>query len=253
VGCDVRIGTSGYHYKHWKGPFYPERFAPSKMLQFYAERFDTVELNTTFYRLPPKTAVEEWREGSPPGFLFAAKGSRFITHMKKLRDPAGALDRYFDALKPLGGKLGPIVFQLPPFWQRDLGRLRDFLTALPTRHRYAFEFRNPTWHTPEVYALLENHNAAFCPFDIGGFHSPILTTADFAYVRLHGPGPGKYQGSYSRSALNRWARRVEEWRETLRAVYLYFDNDMSGFAVHDALALRGASFSLRRASARQNT
>lgn len=236
--CDVRIGCSGYHYKHWKGPFYPERFPPSRMLDFYVKRFDTVELNTTFYRLPPKTAVEEWRAGSPPGFVFAAKGSRFITHMKKLKDPALALDRYFDGVAPLGDKLGPIVFQLPPFWECNLDRLREFLIALPDGHRYAFEFRNPTWHSPDVYALLERHNAAFCPFDIAGFQSPILTTADFAYVRLHGPGPGKYQGSYPDETLAKWERYVENWRETLRAVYIYFDNDMSGFAVRDALALR---------------
>jgi uncharacterized protein YecE (DUF72 family) len=235
---EIRIGTSGYNYSHWRGPFYPERFAAAKMLAFYVERFDTVELNTTFYRLPPKTAVEQWRNSSPPDFLFAAKGSRFITHMKKLKDPAPALERYFDHIGGLREKLGPIVFQLPPFWQIDVPRLEAFVEALPQGHRYAFEFRNETWHEGRVYDLLSRRNLAFCPFDIGGYQSPVLVTADFAYVRLHGPGPGKYQGSYSDEALAGWASRIETWGRELRAVYMYFDNDMSGYAVGDALRLR---------------
>ena len=234
----IRIGTSGYHYKHWKGPFYPERLPASKMLAFYMERFDTVELNNTFYRLPPKTAVAEWRASTPDDFLFAAKGSRFITHMKKLKDPEQGLHRFFDHILGLGEKLGPVVFQLPPFWELDLERLVTFLAAVPTGHRYAFEFRNPSWHCDEVYSLLKRFNAAFCPFDIAGYQSPILVTADFAYVRLHGPGPGPYQGSYSKKALADWAKRIGGWSKKLKAVYIYFDNDMAGFAVHDALALK---------------
>jgi uncharacterized protein YecE (DUF72 family) len=236
--AEIHIGTSGYHYKHWRGPFYPERFSPARMLSFYSERFQTVELNTTFYRLPPKKAVEEWAASTPNHFLFAAKGSRFITHMKKLKDPEIALDRYFDHLTPLGRKLGPIVFQLPPFWECNFDRLNYFLNALPPRRRYAFEFRNATWHTAPVYRLLEKFNAAFCPWDLAGCQSPVRLTADWTYVRLHGPGPGKYQGSYSSSALNGWARRIETWARELKAVFIYFDNDSQGLAVHDALALR---------------
>jgi uncharacterized protein YecE (DUF72 family) len=208
------------------------------MLRFYVEHFDTVELNTTFYRLPPKAAVVEWAASTPEHFLFAAKGSRFITHMKKLKDPEQALDRYFDHIAPLGRKLGPIVFQLPPFWECNLDRLGDFLNALPRGGRFAFEFRNPTWHNEAVYRLLKRFNAAFCAWDLAGSQSPIEITADWAYARLHGPGPGKYQGSYSQAALNKWAQRVEEWSRKLKAVFLYFDNDMQGFAVRDALALK---------------
>ncbi len=186
ICAEIRIGTSGYHYKHWRGPFYPERFSPSKMLAFYTERFDTVELNNTFYQLPRKTAVAEWRASTPGNFIFAAKGSRFITHMKKLKDPELALERFFEHIDGLGERLGPVVFQLPPFWDRDVERLKTFLAALPAGGRYAFEFRNPSWHSSEVYSLLENANAAFCPFDIAGVQSPILVTADLAYVRLHG-------------------------------------------------------------------
>jgi uncharacterized protein YecE (DUF72 family) len=236
--AEIRIGTSGYHYKHWRGPFYPERFPASKMLAFYMERFDTVELNNTFYRLPPKRGVEEWRATTPDNFLFAAKGSRFITHMKKLKDPEPALDRFFEHLQGLDGKLGPVVFQTPPFWSLDMERLNTFLMALPRDGRYAFEFRNPTWHCNEVYAKLAQFNAAFCPYDIAGFQSPIVLTADFAYVRLHGPGPGPYQGSYSAEALGAWAARIREWSEKAKAVYLYFDNDTAGYAVGDALALK---------------
>jgi uncharacterized protein YecE (DUF72 family) len=208
------------------------------MLRFYVEHFDTVELNTTFYRLPPKKAVAEWAASTPNNFLFAAKGSRFITHMKKLKDPETALDRYFDHLAPLRKKLGPIVFQLPPFWECNLDRLAYFLQALPRRSRYAFEFRNPTWHTAPVYRLLEKFNAAFCAWDLAGCQSPVEITADWAYIRLHGPGPGKYQGSYSPAALKKWARRIDEWSPRLKAVFIYFDNDMDGFAVRNALALK---------------
>ncbi len=208
------------------------------MLAFYMERFDTVELNTTFYRLPPKRAVAEWRGTTPENFLFAAKGSRFITHMKKLKDPEPALEKFFDHLDGLGCKRGPVVFQLPPFWTLDLERLGIFLEALPREGRYAFELRNPTWHCDAVYAMLARFNAAFCPYDIAGFQSPILVTADFAYVRLHGPGPGPYQGSYSAAALEEWAARIRGWSKKLKAVYLYFDNDTAGFAVRDALELR---------------
>lgn len=235
--CDVRIGTSGWHYKHWRGTFYPERFAASKMLPFYLERFDTVELNNTFYRLPPESAVHDWRESTPDGFVFAVKGSRFITHMKKLTDPEVAVERFFARADLLGSKLGPVLFQTPPFLEVNVQRLESFLRALPPGHPYTFEFRNPTWHIPEVYRVLEHYNSAFCPFDLAGFQSPIEVTADFVYVRLHGPGD-RYQGSYTRDALEGWAGRIAEWRKSLRAVYIYFDNDIGGHAVHNALELK---------------
>src|SRR5262249_36956829 len=151
-----------WHYAHWKGPFYPEKLTQSKMLEYYTQHFDTVELNNTFYRLPVEGGLETWRESTPDGFLFAAKGSRFLTHMKKLKDPAQGVARFFERVDRLGKKLGPIVFQLPPFWDVNAERLREFLEVLPPRHKYAFELRNPTWHTEEIYRLLRRHNAAFC-------------------------------------------------------------------------------------------
>ncbi|HJZ99606.1 MAG TPA: DUF72 domain-containing protein [Candidatus Solibacter sp.] len=234
---EVRIGTSGWHYAHWRGPFYPERFPAAKMLEFYAERFDTVELNNTFYRLPPEGAAAEWKRGAPPGFLFAAKGSRFLTHMKKLRDDGSGIENFFSRVEGLGRKLGPVVFQLPPRWRVNTERLEAFLDMLPKRRRYAFEFREPSWHTPEVYRILRRRNAAFCIFEIGGWKPEHEITADFTYIRLHGPG-GPYQGSYSRAELKKWALRIRQWSRELKAAYVYFDNDQAGYAAKNALELK---------------
>lgn len=233
----VHAGTSGWHYKHWLGPFYPEKLAASKMLEFYSRQFDTVELNNTFYRLPVESGLEKWRANTPDGFCFAAKGSRFLTHMKKLKDPELGIERFFERVDLLGAKLGPIVFQLPPFWEVDAERLDIFLKTLPKGHRYAFEFRNPTWHTEAIYRLLRKHNAAFCIFEIAGFASDYHLTTDFTYIRLHGPG-GAYQGSYSDSQLEQWAARIGEWRKILGSVYIYFDNDQAGYAAGNALSLK---------------
>jgi uncharacterized protein YecE (DUF72 family) len=232
----IRIGTSGWHYDHWRGPFYPEKLPASEMLQFYTRHFDTVELNNTFYRLPPETGLDTWRESVPKGFCFAAKGSRFLTHMKKLKDPEPGIANFFQRIDRLAARLGPIVFQLPPQWEVNAQRLEAFLDALPPRHRYAFELRNPTWHTPEIYRLLRRHNAAFCIFEIAGFRSKCELTASFTYVRLHGPG-GAYQGSYPAQTLRKWARQIRDWQKDLRAVYVYFDNDQAAYAVENAREL----------------
>lgn len=233
----VHIGTSGWHYKHWRGAFYPERLPASKWLAWYCEHFDTVELNNTFYRLPPCNALEQWRDSTPDNFCFAAKGSRFITHMKKLKDPEPAVDRFFGAIELLQPKLGPIVFQLPPRWKPDLERFSHFLSSLSPHHRYAFELRNPEWETPAVFELLRRYRAGYCMFHLAGVQSPMEITADFAYIRLHGPG-GKYQGSYSEAELRAWARRIGSWRTQLKDVYLYFDNDDSGYAARNGLLLK---------------
>lgn len=233
----VHIGTSGWHYAHWKGPFYPEKLPARRMLEYYTHSFDTVELNNTFYRLPMESGVENWRDSTPPDFCFAAKGSRFLTHMKKLKDPVPGIAKFFERIEPLGNKLGPVVFQLPPFWDVDTARLEGFLEALPGGHLYAFELRNPTWHTAEVNGILRRHNAAFCIFEIAGFHSGFDLSADFTYVRLHGPG-GAYQGSYSKAALKKWAERIHEWQRDLRTIYVYFDNDQAAYAVENARELK---------------
>jgi len=235
--CEIRIGTSGWHYRHWLGNFYPAKMPASRMLAHYCERFDTVEINNSFYRLPSENSLLTWRNGTPPDFIFAVKGSRFLTHMKKLKDAEQGLERFLNAVNLLRPKLGPIVFQLPPQWEMNLERMNEFLRILPKSQRVAFELRNATWHSPEVFQLLERYNAGHCIFHLSGEHSPIRNTADFAYVRLHGPG-GKYQGSYSNGALSEWAERISAWTRNLKAVYVYFDNDEAGYAPRDAQRLK---------------
>ena len=231
---EIRVGTSGWHYKHWRGSVYPKDLPASKMLTWYAQSFRAVELNNTFYRLPTESALEAWRATVPADFRFAVKGSRFITHMKKLKDPELALDRFFNRVDLLQSKVGPIVFQLPPNWAVDVDRLADFLQALPRAHRYAFEFRHPSWHIEPVYQLLSRHRSALCIYHLAGFTSPLEITADFAYLRLHGPG-GKYQGLYDNETLSLWAGRIRSWN--IKAAWVFFDNDDSGFAIQNAREL----------------
>ena len=235
--AEIRIGTSGWQYKPWLGRFYPARWPKSKMLAFYEEHFDTVEINNSFYRLPVETALQDWRASTHANFLFAVKGSRFLTHMKKLKDPAAGIDKLFARVDLLREKLGPVLFQLPPNFGVNIERLDAFLQVLPKWHRYAFEFRDASWNTQAVYEVLQKHNAAYCAFHLAGYQSPIRITTDIAYVRLHGPG-GKYQGSYSDEVLHEWARRIEGWRRDLKAIYVYFDNDDAGFAAFNALRLK---------------
>jgi uncharacterized protein YecE (DUF72 family) len=242
MSCDIRIGTSGYHYKHWVGPFYPVKTPPSRMLDYYVQHLDTVELNNSFYRLPTPQAFDCWREATPPNFVFAVKASRFLTHNKKLKDPQNALDNLLPRAVRLKNKLGPVLFQLPPKWRVNLERLHNLLAVLPRDLRYTFEFREPSWITEEVNETLRRFNAAFCIYELAGYQSPLSVTADFAYVRLHGPEPGKYQGSYSPSRLRNWARQIEKWAQALKAVYLYFDNDQAGYAAQNALALKRMVF-----------
>ncbi len=233
----IHIGTSGWHYRHWVGPFYPPGAAPATFLERYAASFDTVEINSSFYRLPTPEIVAHWRDLTPPGFVFACKANRYITHMKKLKDPADSLARFLDVVGVLGDKLGPVLFQLPPRWRVNPQRLRDFLDLLPATCRAAFEFRDQSWHTDEVFAALAARNAALCLFDLAGRQSPEQPTADFVYVRLHGPGAA-YQGSYSDDRLADWAARMTAWLADGREVYGYFDNDQKGHAPRDAARLR---------------
>jgi uncharacterized protein YecE (DUF72 family) len=235
--AQAHIGTSGWHYKHWKGNFYPAEIDAAEMLQSYLQRLNTVEINNSFYRLPTTSAIQRWVEQTPASFIFAVKASRYITHNRKLKDPKATFARFMEVVEAFGSKLGPILFQLPPGWKINEERLAEFLAALPPKHRYAFEFRNASWHTPAVYALLRQYNAAFCIFELNGFLSEVETTADFAYIRLHGPG-NAYQGDYSNSALRIWASRIESWIAQKREVFLYFDNDQAGFAAKNALELK---------------
>jgi uncharacterized protein YecE (DUF72 family) len=235
----LRVGTSGWHYPHWQGRFYPDKMPSAEMLGFYAQRLRTVEVNNSFYHLPPRETFQQWKEKTPPDFAFAVKASRYITHMKKLKDAAQPLETFLRHAEGLGGKLGPILFQLPPRWGRDAARLSEFLRALPPRHHYTFEFRDPSWFHPETYALLEQSNAAFCVFDLAGQESPRLLTADFAYLRLHGPAQQKYAGRYTPAQLRGWLRSALDWiKQGARQVFIYFDNDQAGYAALNALELQ---------------
>jgi uncharacterized protein YecE (DUF72 family) len=236
--CDIRIGTSGYHYRHWLGTFYPQDLKTPRMLAYYLRYFDTVELNNSFYRLPTETAFDCWREAVPEGFVFAVKGSRFITHNKKLKDPENALVNLLPRAERLGSKLGPILWQLPPRWRLNLDRLEEFLQALPKKFRYAFEFRESSWHHPDVFALLRRHHAAYCIYQLAGYHTEHEITADWTYVRLHGPTQHKYAGSYTEQQLATWAKWIQDHARRLKAIYVYFDNDQAGYATHNALRLR---------------
>lgn len=231
----VHIGTSGWVYPYWRGRFYPADLDESAWLAHYAAHLASVEVNRSFYRLPARPIIAAWRQQTPAGFVFSVKASRYITHMKKLREPEATLPPLLTAVSALAEKRGPLLFQLPPRWRSDVGRLRAFLAALPRDVMAAFELRDPSWHNDAVLDLLARHNAAFCIYDLAGFESPRAVTADFVYLRLHGPGAA-YCGRYGRRALAGWA----DWlsKQTVAAAYVYFDNDQEAHAVQDALELR---------------
>jgi len=232
----IHIGTSRWHYNHWLGPFYPEHTAKSDFLAYYQQHFHTVEINNSFYHLPAEKTIGDWREKVPPGFIFAVKGSRYITHMKKLKAPEGSIKLFFDRVTILEDRLGPILFQLPPHWHCNPERLQEFLRDLPAGFRHTFEFRDQSWHNPEIYQLLNKHGAAFCIYEFGGVLSPREVTAEFVYIRLHGP-EGPYQGSYDTKTLKNWAGAISIWVNQGKNVYCYFDNDQAGYAAQNALTL----------------
>ncbi len=231
----LHIGTSGWLYKHWSGTFYPEGLKAADRFAYYQKFFDTVELNNPFYRLPVKETFVNWKNEVSDEFLYSVKASRFITHMKKLRDPAESIARFMENVSGLGEKLGVILFQLPPRWNINADRLAEFLVKLPKGIRYTFEFRDHSWYDERIYKLLRKHNCAFCIYDLEQHLSPLEVTADFVYVRLHGP-KGKYDGSYDDASLEVWASRINEWLKS-RDVFVYFDNDIGTNAPFDAQRL----------------
>ncbi len=234
----IHIGTSGWSYKHWRGRFYPPDLPAGKWLAWYAGIFRSVEINHSFYRLPREETLEAWKGAVPQGFLFAAKASRFITHMKKLQDPGVTVPPFLERIGVLGDALGPILFQLPPGWRFDAERLSSFLGSLDASRRYAFELRDPDWINDRALEILSQRGAAFCIYDLDGRLSPKEVTADFVYVRLHGPG-GPYRGSYDARTLSGWAGAFSAWLAGGREVFCYFDNDEKGFAAENARRLAG--------------
>ncbi len=233
----IRIGCSGWQYKHWRGDFYPAELPTSRWFAHYALSFDTVEINNSFYRLPPAETFAKWRAQAPSRFLYAVKASRFLTHMKKLKDPEDPLARFFENARQLGARLGPMLYQLPPRWPLNLERLEIFLRALPRGYRHTIEFRDPTWYDDRVYELLGRHNVALCLHDMQGSASGKRVVGPFIYVRFHF-GTRKYGGRYSDDRLDDWA----EWLAGRAAeglhVFAYFNNDTGGHAPRDAVRLR---------------
>jgi uncharacterized protein YecE (DUF72 family) len=233
----IHIGTSGWYYKHWKGPFYPKGLPMKRFLVHYARHLHTVEINNSFYQLPKEKTLLLWHNNVPSEFIFAVKASRYITHMKKLRDPEESVSNFLERIGNLGDKLGPILFQLPPNWSLNVRRLQAFLKTLPTGFKYAFEFRDPSWFHPEVYDALGEHGASFCIYDFDHRLSPKEVTGEFIYIRLHGPGR-PYQGQYETTVLEEWASDFSVWAREGKEIYCYFDNDEAGHAAHDALRLK---------------
>ncbi len=235
---EYHIGTSGWHYAHWRGGFYPEGISKAKWLEFYAAHFNTVEVNNSFYRLPSEDTFANWYESSPPHFRFAVKVSRFITHIKRLKDAEEAVEKFITRARVLGEKLGPLLYQLPPSLHRDDGRLESFVSILPRGMEHVFEFRHQSWFEEGVLETLHKYNVGFCIFDMPSLSCPLAVTADFAYIRFHGSS-SLYSSCYSDEELLDWAGRLASLAANLKTVYIYFNNDVEGFALKNAVTLRG--------------
>ncbi len=229
----THIGTSGWQYKHWKGVFYPYELKLRNWLAFYAEHFDCVEVNSSFYGMPAGDAIAGWCDCVPSAFKFAVKAPRRMTHFKKLKNCEPELDELFRQLEAFGRHLGPVLFQLPPRWRCNLRRLESFLDSLPSQPRPVFEFRDPSWHNDEVYELLARRSTAFCIVDGGGFTTPLLDDGGLVYVRLHGPG-ATYASNYRAPSLRTWVDRAQAWNRRKKEVFLFFDNDERGYAVKNS-------------------
>jgi uncharacterized protein YecE (DUF72 family) len=234
----VLIGTSGWHYQSWRGPFYPKGVTLKNQLRYYASQFETAELNGVFYRTPTPQAVKSWRADTGKNFVFAWKASKFITHWKRLsRASVNSLELLEDRLSLLGDKAGPILFQLPPNFPADPDRLAAFFKLLSTKRRYSFEFRHKSWYEARILKLLAEQNISLCLSDHHDAPAPWQRTADFVYVRGHGP-QGRYKGHYRAETLTEWARRIKSWKRQGCDVFVYFDNDQKSAAPADALRLR---------------
>lgn len=236
-----RVGCSGYDYAGWRGEFYPAEMAKKDWFAYYASRFDTVELNSTFYRLPTAASCERWRERAPGDFLYAVKLSRYGTHRKRLRDPDVWLPNFLDRVGAMGATLGPILVQLPPRWGTDAARLDAFLGIAGRRHRWAVEVRDPSWLNPGVYRVLRDHDAALCVHDLLPDH-PRVVTAAWTYLRFHGPHAldRPYDGRYGKRRLAGLARWICDELAQGHDAYAYFNNDIHGDAPRDATTLAAA-------------
>lgn len=232
----VRIGTSGWMYDHWRGILYPPDLPKQRWLSRYAQVFDTVEINASFYHLPREESFRRWYDETPSSFLFAVKAPRYITHLKKLQGVTEALSQFFKRVTLLGEKCGPLLFQFPPRFSFQREVFKAFLRELPSSFLYTFEFRHPSFFCEEVYELLTRYRVALCFADTPFFPYAEVITAPFVYLRLHG-AQSLYTHRYSDAELERWAAKIAGWRKSY-PVYCYFDNDYAGFAVENACTLR---------------
>lgn len=232
----IRVGTSGWVYNHWREIFYPRDLRQADWLSYYTRKFDTVEINYSFYRLPSEDAFDRWREQAPPGFLYAVKASRYLTHLKKLKDPEDPLGRFFERSGRLRGTLGPVLYQLPPRWRVNLSRFEHFLAALPQGYSHVVEFRDASWLIDAVFQLMERYHVAHCIHDMYPLQVPLRITVPPVYVRLH--GDPAYGGDYQRATLEAWARHIDDWRSQGLDVFVYFNNDIGGYALGNAKTLR---------------
>ncbi|HEX7709740.1 MAG TPA: DUF72 domain-containing protein [Sphingomonadaceae bacterium] len=233
----VRIGCSGWVYQHWRGLFYPQDLAVKRWFEFYAQEFDTVEINNSFYRLPKAETFDAWRKQAPKGFRYAVKAQRYVTQAKKLKDGEETVPWIMERIRHLGPTLGPVLYQLPPRFKLNLERLESFLRVLPRNVVSVFEFRDPSWYKDQTFAVLERHGASFVAHDMPGSKSPRVAVGPIAYLRFHG-GEGKYWGRYSDKGLIEWADWIAGQTREGRAVWAYFNNDAEAHAVHDAQTLR---------------
>jgi uncharacterized protein YecE (DUF72 family) len=233
----IRIGCSGWNYKHWRGRFYPEGLPQKRWFEHYSATFDTVEINNSFYRLPSGDTFAKWRDQAPAGFCYAVKANRFLTQAKKLKDCAEPLQRMLTPFRNLGDRLGPILYQLPPRFRCNVGRLQEFIALLPGDLTHVFEFREKSWLTDEVLALLDSSGVSFCVHDMPGSATPRWSAGPIAYVRFHG-GEGKYWGRYPDEGLLGWTDWIVAQAKSGRPVWCYFNNDIDAHAIHDALTLR---------------
>ncbi len=235
----ARVGCSGWVYKDWRGIVYPAELPQRRWFEHYATLFDTVEINNTFYRLPPPATVEQWAEQAPPDFVYALKLGAFGSHRMKLRDAKSWLPNHLDRAERLGRSLGPTLVQLPPRWKRNTERLDEFLSVAPKALRWAVEMREPSWLHDDVFEVLRRHGAALCIHDLLPKHPWILTT-DWTYTRFHGPHAldQKYVGRYGGHRLGKPATHLRTWLDEGCDIYAYFNNDYEGHAVADAEWLR---------------
>jgi uncharacterized protein YecE (DUF72 family) len=241
----IRVGCSGWMYKHWRGIFYPEELPQRRWFEFYSAEFDTVEINNSFYRLPSGDTFDKWRKQAPPGFCYAIKANRYLTQAKKLKDCEEPLERMTSAVRHLGDRLGPMLYQLPPAMKINLERLERFLRILPKDVTGVFEFRNLNWYVPETYALLDRYRASFCVHDMPGSKTERIAVGPVAYVRFHG-GEGKYWGRYSDEGLLRWADWLVDQARQGRRIWCYFNNDIHGHAIPDARTLKSMVLQIAR-------